>query len=1121
MLNFEAIVEQYARKWTEEGPQDLLIEYSVQVVKNRIEDPKQAQRLFWKLACEDLTRRWGSKLRTESYDLDPRPKVEDYHRLLRSAAKTIAPLSAIRAWQIPIGAMEAEMRASWSVGQRVTAEDFRGRFRQLSDERLRPLEELAIHLATRTLPQPASSKQKFDLAAFAFLKTVSLQDFAKRLVRAGLVSPAEIKSSVVELPKNSKSALSLAQSLNSRARLTAFQAQAVIKGCDCPLVLGDYVVRDKIGEGGMGTVYRAEHRRMSRDVAVKLISVGTSDEQFVNRFLREVKVAGRLTHENIVRAYDAGEHRGKHYLVMEFVDGIDLASLIAQTGRLNPRTAVEYAIQIAKGLGYAHRQGVIHRDVKPDNVLLAEDGTLKVLDMGLARIEDTKSTRFTIGNNVFMGTAEYTAPEQAIDASSADARSDLYGLGCILHFLVCARPIYDGKSFAAQLLAHREAPIPQLAVHNPRAGGMLQGVFERMVAKQPSDRYASMEVVVTILERLLESDRRQKSRELLESDRRQKSRELLESDRRQKSQDRHPVAKNAVAVGTRPSGGPSRTKTPSTSDPSVEECSDDGGDRSPLSEDTEPAGQLQDTQIEQANEDVSDVQTSGRLRLIELQDIQIEQANEDVSDVRTSGRSRLIVFTLAMCLILPAIVATVGAVRYPAVTQTILDRVAKLFETGGRTDGGSQSPLRTPPPEQLKGPAEQFAKHIREGNVAVPAELRDIAENAFKNENCPKLAQLLASAILLEDDAMEERVRNREVAKTLDPDALIELATFGDLPDGYTSFLRGVVAWHQDNDELLAQQLQILQDESDSKNIRVGLGLRRGQWAARFLLIHATALSKVPDNELWILRFEENDFGSEEVGRAKWWVPSLEHSADKDLRLDLAFQQMLVAMASDAESKAYVFTNRLGEDSPLWDRINAAMIMEKESSFVPKKNDGQLYRAIFECATAAINREVATDSDEAREQMEALLKSAFAMSKLAEPDDETATLTVMRSAVKTLIDTRNGQFAMLTWSKSGWKISDKLEPDKFFVVSLLGQHCKWAISADPVSKILGELEMVAAMTGNWDDSARLEIRAEWFDYAERWARRSNDAGSPPNIPDAKQRANLYAAEANRLRATKQ
>ena len=250
-------------------------------------------------------------------------------------------------------------------------------------------------------------------------------------------------------------------------------------------------------------VYKARHRHMDRIVAIKVLPPGViQDAAAVARFEREVRAAARLQHAHIVAAYDAAEAKGVHFLVMEYVEGTDLAALVRHGGPLTVEQAVDCVLQAARGLAYAHRHGVVHRDIKPSNLLLDREGMVKVLDMGLARFESPLGGDVTDLTSMgqIMGTVDYMAPEQALDTHHADARCDIYSLGMTLWYLLTRRPAYSGENALARLLAHREQPIPSLRAACPAVTPELEAVFRKMVAKQPGDRYQTMAEVVAALE---------------------------------------------------------------------------------------------------------------------------------------------------------------------------------------------------------------------------------------------------------------------------------------------------------------------------------------------------------------------------------------------------------------------------------------------------------------------------------------------------------------------------------------------------------------------------------------------------------------------------------------------
>lgn len=270
---------------------------------------------------------------------------------------------------------------------------------------------------------------------------------------------------------------------------------------------GQYRIVKKIGQGGMGSVYRAVHTKLQKTVALKVLpSHALSDPEAVDRFQREMRAVGSLDHPHIVGAHDAGDVNGIHYLVMEYLEGKDLASFVREDGRLSPRSACRLIRQAAGGLAHAHENGLIHRDIKPSNLLLtAGPGRriVKVLDLGLARLnsqaEESVPDVLTSTGQI-MGTVDYMAPEQAVNTRHADERSDIYSLGMTLCFLLTGRPPFPGETAMEKLLAHREAPRPDLSEFRKSVPDVVQQLFERMVAPDPAERFQSMGEVVEALD---------------------------------------------------------------------------------------------------------------------------------------------------------------------------------------------------------------------------------------------------------------------------------------------------------------------------------------------------------------------------------------------------------------------------------------------------------------------------------------------------------------------------------------------------------------------------------------------------------------------------------------------
>lgn len=291
--------------------------------------------------------------------------------------------------------------------------------------------------------------------------------------------------------------------------LTPFQAQAVREGRASELVMGNYILLDKLGAGGMGAVYKARHRRMKRVAALKVLKkelVGSPDS--IMRFQREVETSARCSHPGVVGVYDADEGPLGHFLAMEFVDGTDLAGLVLKRGQLPLAEAVDYIAQSARALAYVHSRGLVHRDIKPANFLVDKSGTVKVADLGLVRVSDGPETSDAAEQEsltqayTIAGTLEFMAPEQAVDTKTADHRADIYSLGCTLWYLLTGRNVYAAKTQMQKIMAHQKEPIPSLTQARPDAPPALDAIFRKMVEKEVSKRYQSMQDVANDLAKL-------------------------------------------------------------------------------------------------------------------------------------------------------------------------------------------------------------------------------------------------------------------------------------------------------------------------------------------------------------------------------------------------------------------------------------------------------------------------------------------------------------------------------------------------------------------------------------------------------------------------------------------
>lgn len=282
----------------------------------------------------------------------------------------------------------------------------------------------------------------------------------------------------------------LPKELIRREVLTEFQVRQLLAGRGADLVVGRYLLLSELGAGGMGTVFKARDTAMDRVVALKLIR----DERLANagalaRFQQEVRAAARLAHPNIVRAYDAGTADGRHFLVTELITGHDLGHELARRGALPPGEACEYARQAAVGLQHAHENGLTHRDIKPSNLLFSTaERLVKVADFGLARVGDAGAGGLTTAETV-IGTPDYIAPEQAISATAADIRSDLYSLGCTLYHFLTGHVPFPRDTAYAKLRAHEREEPPPLDDACPGLNPALVAVVQKLMAKNPAERF--------------------------------------------------------------------------------------------------------------------------------------------------------------------------------------------------------------------------------------------------------------------------------------------------------------------------------------------------------------------------------------------------------------------------------------------------------------------------------------------------------------------------------------------------------------------------------------------------------------------------------------------------------
>jgi len=345
---------------------------------------------------------------------------------------------------------------------------------------------------------------------------------ARLAVAQGLVSEAEMRAAREELERRGQSAVpgGLGAVLVERGALTTSQLERLMASAQAAALktpkVGDYQLIEKLGAGGMGAVYKARRGSDGLIVALKILPRSRAqDEEFLNRFEQEARAAFELSHPNIVRALDMGLADGYHYIAMEFVDGRDLYSILEERGRLPVEQALRIAIQIAEALDHAHGAHLVHRDIKPDNILIENGtGTAKLTDLGLCIEEASILAKPRITRRgLAMGTPFYFSPEQARGEENIDTRSDIYALGATLYEMVTGKPPFEGTSAAQVMLRHiQEEVISPKEIDHATPDGLCR-VIERMMAKSREDRYQTPAELLVDL-RLVAEGKPPKSAEL-------------------------------------------------------------------------------------------------------------------------------------------------------------------------------------------------------------------------------------------------------------------------------------------------------------------------------------------------------------------------------------------------------------------------------------------------------------------------------------------------------------------------------------------------------------------------------------------------------------------------------
>ncbi len=331
----------------------------------------------------------------------------------------------------------------------------------------------------------------------------SVADFVEVVRRSGLVDDDRIASAAAPwIDQAGPPPEAMLASLVDSGLLTRWQIEQLLKGRHKGFTLGKYRLLRLLGAGGMSSVYLAEHATLKSKVAIKVLPVKRVDQaSYLARFEREARQSARLNHPNIVRTFDLDTAGTIHFIVMEYVDGIDLHAKVKRDGPLPIREAADFIRQAAIGLQHAHDEGLVHRDIKPANLMLDQRGTVKVMDLGLALAndgdDDASLTREH--DERVLGTADYLAPEQATDSHTADRRSDIYALGCTLYFLLVGKAPFASGKLAERIQSHLHKPPPNPLDARPDVPIAIADLYFRMLQKHPDGRPQSASEVADAL----------------------------------------------------------------------------------------------------------------------------------------------------------------------------------------------------------------------------------------------------------------------------------------------------------------------------------------------------------------------------------------------------------------------------------------------------------------------------------------------------------------------------------------------------------------------------------------------------------------------------------------------
>jgi serine/threonine-protein kinase len=494
-INHNELLQQFDRAWQEGRPPHIP---EFLALGSALPSPARRQ-LVEGIVQIDLEYRWRHAAQgkvNQAGSLPQRPLLNDY-------LKCYPELGPVTALSVELIGEEYWVRRVW--GDRPAHQEYVARFPHLGAKLQENLKQIDAEIAAEYGPKVRSGAA----ARRAVVQTVprpleSAGQLVETLQRCGLLNRAQLDEINRDLQRRFPEPRALSSELLRRNWLTPFQVNQLLQGRGADLVLGAYLLLERLGEGGAGQVFKARHRKMDRIVALKLIRKELlTDAEVVGRFYREIQILSQLDHPNVVHAYDAGPAGATHFLAMEFVEGTDLGKLVKQGGSLPVQQACEYIRQAAAGLQHAHERGLVHRDIKPHNLIMSlHNGLIKVADLGLARLPRAANSEWTSAltgvkgtgtltpeNAVMMGTVDYLAPEQALDFHKADIRADIYSLGCTFYYLLTGQPPFAGATLAEKLVRHQQAEPPSLDNFRKDLPAGLFSLVRKMLAKRPEDRF--------------------------------------------------------------------------------------------------------------------------------------------------------------------------------------------------------------------------------------------------------------------------------------------------------------------------------------------------------------------------------------------------------------------------------------------------------------------------------------------------------------------------------------------------------------------------------------------------------------------------------------------------------